>query len=361
MKKIIPILVVFVLVATAVGITWKNPVWAGTNSSPADSPLKVIKTVTENGLYNIGGICTINLAYTAAGYKTIADAEVLVKDSEKVSFNPVPVPGYSQEFLLFPGCRFMHYEMDANKDYQLVDPMVTTDGTAKVCFGASPVLTMSIYYYLENPPTGTKVWIQLPTTLEDQNRLICAPAQHSGVYMPSGKYIIDPSLIPGGGGVIGGGGGQGSVQTPPTEVTITQPGTFAIGGICTMQVKYNIKGLSDVVAIEFANSHMTQDTLTVPPDVVQGVFYFPGCHVVHYLNTVIQDTVTPQQGDWQICFAAIPDKVMTIYYYRDDLTDIVPPWTALESTTQAGKVCADPVDFSAVYAPAAADPPPATK
>ncbi len=361
MKKYIPILVVIVLVVTVLGITRNNPVWAGPSSSGANAPLKVIKTVTEDGAYNLGGVCTVTLAYTADGYKTVADAEVLVKDSEKVPFLPVKQPGYSDEFLLYPGCRFIHSELDANKNYQVVEPMDTQDGTAQVCFGASPVLTMSIYYYLENPPTGNKVWIQLPTTLEDQNRLICAPAQHSGVYMPSGKYITDPSLIPGGTGGGEEGGGQGSVQPPPRQVTITTPGTYAIGGICTLQTKYNVPNLSDTVAVEFANDHMTQDTLTVSPDVVKGIFYFPGCHVIHYLKAVIQDTVTPDQGDWKICFAAIPDKVMTIYYYRDDLTDVLPPWVALESATENGKVCADPVDFSAVYVPAAADPPPAAR
>jgi hypothetical protein len=56
MKKFIPILIVIVLVVTVLGLTRNNPVWAGLSASGANAPLKVIKTVTENGLYNIGGV-----------------------------------------------------------------------------------------------------------------------------------------------------------------------------------------------------------------------------------------------------------------------------------------------------------------
>ncbi len=355
MKKYIPILIVVALVLTIVGLSRNSSVWAGPNANGANAPQKVIKTITENGTYALGGVCSVQIDYTATGVKTVADAEIPVTESKKVPFNPVQVPGYSQEFLAFPGCHFVHYKLDQNQQYQVQEPMDTKDGTAKVCFGADPILTMSIYYYLDNPPSGTKAWIQLPTTLEDQNRLICAPAQHVGVYMPSGKYVVDPSKIPGGEGLLNWSGGRGSVLPPPTELTFNTPGAYAIGGICTIEAKYNVKGLSDTVSVEFAEKHLTEETLKVPADNVKGMFYFPGCHVIHYLDKVIQDQVTPQQGDWQICFAAIPNKVMTIYYYKDNLTAITPPWVALESTTENGKVCADLVDYSGVYTPAGAD------
>jgi hypothetical protein len=72
----------------------------------------------------------------------------------------------------------------------------------------------------------------------------------------------------------------------------------------------------------------------------------------------IQKEMTSKQGDWQICFAAIPSKTMTIYYYLDDTVIPVPTiaplsyWTALTTTTANGMACADIVNFSAVYAPA---------
>ena len=357
MKKLIPILVVAALVLVILGIARAHPVWAGPSARGANAPLKVIKTVTENGTYNLGGVCSVDINFITQGYKSVGDAEVPVDQSKQVPFLPVKVPGYSDEFLLFPGCHFVHYKLDQNQQYQVQEPMDPNDGTAKVCFGADPILSMNIYYYLDNPPTGSQAWIQLPTTLEDQNRLICAPAQHTGVYMPSGKYVVDPTLIPGGTTQTNWSGGQGSVLPPPIQVNITTPGTYAVGGICTIQAKYNVTGLSDTVAVEFAEKHLTEETLTVPPDNVKGMFYFPGCHVIHYLDQKIQDEVTQQQGDWQICFAAIPDKVMTIYYYKDNLTTITPPWVALDSTTANGKVCADLVDFSGVYTPAGDNPP----
>jgi hypothetical protein len=358
MKKYIPLFVVIVLVLSVVVITRNNPAWASPDSvAGANSPLKIIKTITEDGNYNLGGICTIDLVYKVDGYKTIADAEVPVLESKKVPFNPIKLPGYSEEFLLYPGCHFVHYKLDENQQFKIVDPLSTDDVSAKVCFGANPELTMAIYYFEDNTAVGSRVWIPLPTTLEDQNRLICAPAQHTGVYLPSGKYLLDPSLIPGGSGGGTGGTGGGSVVAPPKKVTILTSGTYSVGGICTIEALYKIKGLSDTVEVEFGNDHLTEETLKVPSDVVKGVFYFPGCHVLHYLDAKIQDQMTSDQGDWRICFAAIPDKIMTIYYYQDDLTDILPPWKALDTTTENGKACADLVDFSAVYTPAGETPP----
>jgi hypothetical protein len=73
--------------------------------------------------------------------------------------------------------------------------------------------------------------------------------------------------------------------------------------------------------------------------------------VLHYKESEIKDVMTRQEGQWQICFAEIPGKIMTIYYYMDNTTDITPPWIPLVSTTENGMVCADLVDFSAVYTP----------
>ena len=114
------------------------------------------------------------------------------------------------------------------------------------------------------------------------------------------------------------------------NITITGSGTYAVGGICDITAKYDVTGLSDTVQVEYpwdpnyqSRNHYTEDTQSVPfPDYINGdLFYFPGCHVVHFKNSQIQDqmnTGTPKDGDWQICFAAIPGKTMTIYYYPDD-------------------------------------------
>ena len=66
---------------------------------------------------------------------------------------------------------------------------------------------------------------------------------------------------------------------------------------------------------------------------------------------LLYNTLSQYREDLEICFAAIPGKEMTIYYYADNETDIVAPWIPLETTTENGLACAIPVDFSAVYAP----------
>jgi hypothetical protein len=347
MKKYKLFLVVFILVLSIVGIARNNPVWAspkppaGTNSSGVNSPLLTLKNITGNGIYNIGGVCTIEVEFKIPGLRLEADAEVPVLESQKVPF-------YSDGKLLFPGCHFVHFKQDELKQDKIVSPMSTEDGNSKVCFGASPTLLMTIYYYLDDPVSGSRVWIPLPTTLEDLERLVCAPALYTGVYMPAGENKIVPQTGSEQGGNNTPGGEGGSVLPPPSKITISGSGTYPVGGICMLTAKYKIKGLSDTVEVEYPS----EDTLKVPSQDVEGLFYFPGCHVLHYRDQKIKDQMTRPEGDWQICFAAIPDKIMTIYYYQDDLTTIIGPWKALKTTTENGMACADLVYFTGVYTPA---------
>jgi hypothetical protein len=356
MKKYKLLLIVFFLVLSIVGIARNNPVWAspkppaGINSSGVNSPLLTLKNITGNGIYNIGGVCTIEVEFKVPGLKLEADAEVPVLESKKVPF-------YGDGKLLFPGCHFVHYKQDELKQDKIVSPMSTEDGSAKVCFGASPDLLLTIYYYLDDPASGGRVWIPLPTTLEDNERLVCAPALYTGVYMPAGEKKIVPQTgagQPGSNPLLPGEGEGGSVLPPPAKVIIpvTGSGTYPVGGICLLTAHYKIKGLSDTVEVEYANDHLTEETLKVPSDAVEGIFYFPGCHVLHYRDGKIKDEMTIQEGDWRICFAAIPDKIMKIYFYQDDLTTIIGPWRGLETTTANGMACADLVYFTGVYTPA---------
>jgi len=355
MKKYIPILVVLVLVLSTIWITRGNPVWASPKSAAGlDAPLKTMMTLTSDGTYNIGGVCQIEVVFKTDDNQIIADAEVLIAESKLVPFS-----GDSR--LLFPGCHFVF-----NKANRIVSPMSTNDATLKVCFGASPELKMGIYYYLDTPGSGGRVWAPLPTTMEDNGRLICAPALYTGVYMPTGKVVPPVGAENPGANPFFPNGSGGSVRPPASEVSFNKSGTYAVGGVCLITAKYLVKGLSDTVQVEYPTKHYTEDTKTVPFDsfYVNGdLFYFPGCHVVHYRDEeinnvtapVIQDQMNkadPHDGDWQICFAAIPGKTMTIYYYDDNLTKVTAPWTALATTTQNGMACAGLVDFSAVYAPA---------
>jgi len=347
MKRYIPMIIVVVLVLAAIGIAWRSPAWASQKSAAGDkSPLRTVITINSDGTYNVGGICEIIVDFKTTGNQVVADAEVPIAES-------VVVPFSGDSHLLFPGCHFVF-----SKDGSVVSPMSSNDGVSKVCFGASRELQMEIYYYLDDAGTGGRVWTALPTTLEDSGRLICAPVIYTGVYMPAGKVV--PPVSSEQVGVINPffpGDCLGTVCAPPSEITITESGTYAVGGVCLITVNYFGTGLADTVQVEFPTKHYTADTLTVPFNNSNNgeLFYFPGCHVIHYKDQLIQSQVNstdPKDGDWQICFAAIPGKTMSIYYYDDNLKKISAPWTAMETTTDNGMACADLVDFSAVYAPA---------
>ena len=353
MKKHILFLVVIILVLSAAGIARSNPVWAsmlpaslqpaaqpavGVNSNGVYAPPATLITITGNGIYDVGGVCTIEVEFKGAELKVIADAEVPIIESKKVPFS-------GDGDLFYPGCHFLHF-----KQNEIVSPMHTEDGSAKVCFGAkqSPYMVMTIYYYLDNTGGGSRVWVPLASTLEDNGRLICAPALYTGVYMPAGKFVLPSGseLQPGTNPLFPYGWG-GTVQPPPSKIIITRSGTYAVGGICLLTAKIKIAGIFDTVEV----AYKSEDTLKVPSQDVEGRFYFPGCQVVHYRDQKIKDEMTSPEGDWQICFAAIPDKTMTIFYYQDNLTDVIPPWIALKTTTKNGMACAKKVDFSGVYIP----------
>jgi hypothetical protein len=376
MKKYILVLVVFVLVLSSVVIAGTHPTWAsmlpaskqpagvsesasvkfsptipaqpatGDNSIGAYVPPAYHTEISGIGAHNnnnIGGVCLYDVNFKVNGMRVVADAEVPIPESKIVPFS-------GDGELLFPGCRFVYYKNDVK-----VNPLATADGTAKVCFGANPnYLEMTIYYYLQDPlgGTGNRVWEPLPTEFYDNGRLVCVSAQYNGVYMPVGKLVLPDELQPGQNPLFPNGAGS-SILPPPPSITITGSGTYAVGGICLIKIIYKVPGLSDIVEVEYPTKHYTEDTLTVNSAGVDGLFYWPGCHVVHYKDQVVKDQMTSPEGDWQLCFAAIPGKTMTIYYYRDDLTTIAPPWTALPTTTADGMACADPVDFSAVYVPVA--------
>jgi hypothetical protein len=353
MKKYIPVLVVVVLVLSIIGVARSNPVWASPNAAAGvKAPLRTLINITANGTSNVGGVCDITADFKTGGVvnKIEADAEVPVDQSKVVPYNfDVNVYGH----LLYPGCHFVFYDQTG----QVISQIDTSkDSPLKVCFGASPQLQMDIFYYTDTPVSG-RAWTDLHAHLDDSGRLVCADALFTGVYMPTG--MVPPSLTynPGSNAFFPNGLG-GTVQTPPSFITITGNGTYAVGGICLLTTQYFISGLKDTVQVEYPSQY-TQDTKTVPfSDYVNNdLFYFPGCHVVHYKNNTIQDQMNnpppTKDGDWQICFAAIPNKTMEIYYYVDDTTVVTPPWTKLDTTTANGMACADLVNFSAVYAPAA--------
>ena len=73
MKKYILVVVVLVLVLSVAGIARSNPVWASilpdswrsdeAAQSDAFAPPPKMITITGNGIYNIGGVCTIEVEF----------------------------------------------------------------------------------------------------------------------------------------------------------------------------------------------------------------------------------------------------------------------------------------------------------
>lgn len=346
MNKVLKFLVVIALLLTVVGIAKYGTAWASpqpASAKPAVAqpvagndlmpPLEI--TITGSGIYNIGGICTLDVVYTASTLQDKADAEVPLTETSKVPFTGL-------EKLAAPGCHIVHY-----KNGQIAREMSATDGNWKVCFGANQDLKTRIYYYLDNPANGTKAWIPLDTSIE--NGYACASALFTGVYMPASKIADNPGQGEGGSTLFPGSAGGGTVVPPPSNITVARSGTYAVGGICAIIIQYNVSGLSDNIHVQYP----TEDTKTVPfLEDGKTTLYLPGCHVLHYEQAVIKKEMTSAQGSWKICFATRPGKTMTIYYYRDDSTDINPPWTPLDSSIENGLVCAPLADFSAVYAPA---------
>ncbi|MBI5965737.1 MAG: hypothetical protein HY863_19845 [Chloroflexi bacterium] len=344
-KKYVQLFVVLVLVVTVIGVARNNAVWA--SAIPGSPQLGVSGmanllqsgpvTVTASGSYNVEGVCTLDVEYKAAsGLQDKADARIPVNESKKVPFS-----GNGNEKLIFPGCHVVHYKSD-----QIVSEASAEDGSWKVCFGTNPSLDMKIYYYLDGPTSGSPIWIPLKTT--NENGAACASALFTGVYMPAGQRINPPGAGEEGNILNPPAPEGGSVKPPPDEITVTKSGTYAIGGICAMIIEYKIADLSDRIHVQ----HPTEANDIVPFPDNGGMLYLPGCHVAHYKLDQIKQLMTSDEGRWEICFAARPDKEMTIYFYQDDLTTIIPPWVPLETTVDKGLACAPLADYSGVYAPA---------
>lgn len=343
MKKYVQIFVVLALVLTVIGVARNDGVWAraipGSDAKASVSSLLQSGpvTVTASGSYNVEGVCTLDVEYKATtGLQDKADARVPIAESKKVPFS-----GVGNEKLIYPGCHVVHYKADA-----VVKEASSEDGSWKVCFGTNPSLQIRIYYYLDSTITGSPIWLPLDTTTE--NGVSCAPAMFSGVYMPAGQRINPPGAGTQGNILNPPNPQGGSVQPPPEEIEVNKSGTYAVGGVCALIIEYKIQNLSDKIHVQ----HPTEANDVVPFVDNGGLLFLPGCHVIHYKEAQVKQLMTSDEGRWEICFAARPDKKMTIYFYQDDLSTITPPWQPLETRTENGLACAPLADYSGVYAPA---------
>ena len=300
--------------------------------------------ITEDGIYFVGGICTFEVDYVNTGFSNEVDTEVPVEFSSTIPYNP---PN-DQSTLFLPGCHVVHYQNN-----QEVNSVSSADGKWTVCFGERPDVDLVIYYYLDS--AESKVWIPLATNHHDG--LACASAMYTGEYAPA--HEPPTGGVPGGG--VGGdqdtGFGVGSILPPSNSITISGSGGYSVGGICTLIVEYKRDNIQDKVHVQDPIDQDPGDwDANIPFPTENGLLYQPGCHVLHYQDgeLVRWEQSTEEDGSWTICFAARPDKEMTIYYYLADLVDHASQWIALDTTVESGRACA-PAQFTGMYTPGGKD------
>ena len=331
MKKYVQLFVVLALVLAVVGAAWGSSVWADASTKAAEprdvAPHVVLRdpaefnnqptaiSITESGTYNIGGFCNLDVEYKLPeGLKDDVDVEVPTTYSEMIPF------GYEGDLYL-PGCHIVHFKND-----EIVPEMSSDDGTWRVCFAERPDVELTVYYYQDEPFEASPFWIELDTAHE--NGFACAFAPYTGEYAPGSKVVAEVEKTLKTHTVYVGPGRVGTVITPPYTVTITDSATFSVGGVCTLEVIYREPDQSDEIHVADAirpESDPVDDYDTTKynpfPD-PDALLYQPGCHVLHYKNNEItRFEKFPNQGEWEICFAARPDKDMTIYYYLGDLAE----------------------------------------
>ncbi|MCE9644915.1 MAG: hypothetical protein K8S20_02865 [Chloroflexi bacterium] len=340
MKKYLKFLAVPGFVIAILGAAWNAPVWASSTDSlsqpSADfQPLSEI-TITESGSYTVGGLCQLNVVYTHTGASVKAAIDVPASESRKVPYS------YDDELYL-AGCHIVHYTKG-----EVTPEISPAYGSWEVCFGDRPDMQLTVYYYADQPESGSAVWLPLTTTLKDG--FACAPANFSGVYAPGGRRITTAGGPGSDDGVVTTDTAGGTVRPPSADLTVTESGAYAVGGVCTMIVDYKVPNLATGIHVE-GNVEISAN---VPYPDNEGLLYLPGCHVFHYKESKLVTDVTPDEGDWKICFAAIPNKETTIYFYyaNDDAPKSAKPdWAPLETTVENGMACAPLTDHTGVYAP----------
>jgi hypothetical protein len=360
MKKNIVFIIVIALVISVVGLARTSPGWANALGLPSPvaeraQPLTLNELgdpsqqfdaipVTENGIYYLGGICTFEVEYKKTGLRDDADIEVPVEFSRTI---PYKAPN-ELSVLLIPGCHFVHFKED-----KVVDAVSSEDGQWTVCFGERPDVDLVIYYYLDS--SLSKKWIPLPTSHHDG--LACASAWYTGEYAPAHEPYIDTGPDGGAGNGSGNNAIPGSILPPSNSTVITHSGSYSVGGICSLIVEYKKDNIEDHVHVQdpFNEDPVDWDT-NLPFPTENGLLFQPGCHVLHYEDGEIVrwEQTTNEDGKWTICFAARPDKEMTIYYYLGDLTEYASPWIPLETTVEYGRACA-PAQYTGMYTPGGRD------
>jgi hypothetical protein len=132
----------------------------------------------------------------------------------------------------------------------------------------------------------------------------------------------------------------------PSSIVVTGSGDYLVGGVCQFNATYISSDLKDEVDAEVP----IKESKAVPFS-YEGDLFYPGCHVVHYLQDKVVSQVTSDEGNWKVCFGKRPDIQMKIYYYQDKPKGGSPIWISLPTTVEGKYACA-PALVTGVYMPA---------
>ena len=130
---------------------------------------------------------------------------------------------------------------------------------------------------------------------------------------------------------------KGTVKPPPKEILIPVTGEYSVGGFCTLSPILNDPKINLTASIV---TPLPREL----PDKVHKVRQ--GCLLTYYNGSERIDVLAPASGTNTICFAATPQKQMTIYFYN--LYATAPVWAPLETTVENGIACTE-ANQSGVY------------
>lgn len=122
---------------------------------------------------------------------------------------------------------------------------------------------------------------------------------------------------------------QGTVKPPPKDLFIPLTGDYSIGGFCTLSITFADPAYSMDASVK---TPLPREL----PDKVHKVEQ--GCLLTYFNSAQRISELSASAGSATICFAALPEKQMVIYFYNIDSS--TPEWSPLETTVANGTACA---------------------
>lgn len=130
----------------------------------------------------------------------------------------------------------------------------------------------------------------------------------------------------------------GTVKPPKGSVLIPVTGEYSIGGFCTLSVELNDSDIQ-------LDARLITPLPGELPDTVQKIRQ--GCLLTYSRSNEVLFELPPESGNTTICFAALPNKQMTVYFHNTYSPDS--EWAPLETTALAGGIVCAPANASGTY------------